>query len=304
MPWCPLPRASSPAPQRSACCGLTTATSLSRPLRPYSPGRGGAVATPSPIGSSGYACSTPVPAAVCRAPRPCRVRANGNCRAGGGRTPPVGSRCGGHDPSSEGGKPRWARTRGRPWPPRCPPAGWRTATMPQRSLRERWGIDDRRLNGVSRRCIRPPTKRQTGRHRRANPAAQAALNPSRRPAAGARSGLGGVGVPEASGRPGWTIPRRHGAGGLRPWSRRRGRASVACSRGAMGRALRSSGTNGDRHAPPRTWPWGGITVAPHEPPRHLAGRPGARLWAGREPRTPPGGALGPGVARARLAPGA
>jgi transposase len=67
----------------------------------------------------------------------------------------------------------------------------------QRSLREQWGIDYRRLNRVSRLFIRQTTKLKTGRrrHRRANPAAQAAvkkaLRPSARPAARAtRVGAG------------------------------------------------------------------------------------------------------------------
>jgi transposase len=54
----------------------------------------------------------------------------------------------------------------------------------QRYLRERWGIDYRSLNGVSRLFIRHKTKLKTGRrrHRRANPAAQAAFTKSLRPA--------------------------------------------------------------------------------------------------------------------------
>ena len=55
----------------------------------------------------------------------------------------------------------------------------------QRYLRERWGIDYRSLNGVSRLFIRHKTKLKTGRrrHRRANLAAQAAFKKSLRPAA-------------------------------------------------------------------------------------------------------------------------
>jgi transposase len=52
----------------------------------------------------------------------------------------------------------------------------------QRYLRERWGVDYRSLNGVSRLFIRHKTKLKTGRrrHRRANPAAQAAFKKSLR----------------------------------------------------------------------------------------------------------------------------
>jgi transposase len=54
----------------------------------------------------------------------------------------------------------------------------------QRYLRERWGIDYRSLNGVSRRFIRHKTELKTGRrrHRRANLAAPAALKQPLRPA--------------------------------------------------------------------------------------------------------------------------
>jgi transposase len=58
----------------------------------------------------------------------------------------------------------------------------------QRYLRERWGIDYRSLNGVSRLFIRHKTRLKTGRrhHRRANLAAQAAFKkslwPTSRPA--------------------------------------------------------------------------------------------------------------------------
>lgn len=54
----------------------------------------------------------------------------------------------------------------------------------QRFLRERWGIEYRSLNGVSRLFIRHQTKLKTGRrrHRRANLAAQAAFKKSLRPA--------------------------------------------------------------------------------------------------------------------------
>jgi transposase len=55
----------------------------------------------------------------------------------------------------------------------------------QRYLRERWGIDYRSLNGVSRLFIRHKTKLKTGRrrHRRADLTAQAAFKKSLRPVA-------------------------------------------------------------------------------------------------------------------------